>query len=156
MLHVNGHVIFEHILQSIRYILDESYVGDWFVLYQLSKNVKSDFFRRFMKEFESQLRDNPKNLNKNLMRSIRRSRSPNSHGDLHILGVNEATTIAIPDPAILSFAAENSRKKKKTKRSWKLHLPKVKSTASFKDDSSSTSDQGQEPIVEEVTDIKDV
>ena len=45
-------------------MLNESHIGDWFVLYQLSKNVDSYFFRSFMKELELELKANPNNLPK--------------------------------------------------------------------------------------------
>ena len=40
------------------FILSNSYVGDWFVLYQLSKNVDSYFFRMFITELEKSLKEN--------------------------------------------------------------------------------------------------
>jgi hypothetical protein len=44
-------------MKSLTNILNKSHVGDWFVLYQLSKNVDSFFFRMFINELEKGMRD---------------------------------------------------------------------------------------------------
>ena len=49
--------------------MSKCYLGDWFVLYQLSKNVNFYFMRAFMKELRNELREKPKRS-----RSIERKR----------------------------------------------------------------------------------
>jgi hypothetical protein len=46
--------------KAIRYIMKDAYVGDWFVLHQLSKNVNTYFFREFVKELRVEMKDRPK------------------------------------------------------------------------------------------------
>ena len=43
-----------------RYIMKDAYVGDWFVLHQLSKNVNTYFFREFVKELRMEMKERPK------------------------------------------------------------------------------------------------
>ena len=40
--------------------MSKCYLGDWFVLYQISKNVNFYFMRAFMKELRNELREKPK------------------------------------------------------------------------------------------------
>ena len=42
-------------LSSCRAVLDHCYLGDWFVLYQLSKNSNSYFFRFLLRHLETAL-----------------------------------------------------------------------------------------------------
>jgi hypothetical protein len=71
------------IKSSLEYILDKAQLGDWFVLYQLSKNVNPYFFREFIKELALDLRQKPK-------RSRSRSKSRTSVGNgRSTLGGNE-------------------------------------------------------------------
>ena len=46
--------------KAIRYIMRDAYVGDWFVLHQLSKNVNTYFFREFVKDLRIEMKDRPK------------------------------------------------------------------------------------------------
>merc|ERR1712062_248532 len=41
---------------AIREIMSKCYIGDWFVLFQLSKNVNMYFFRAFVKELAKSLK----------------------------------------------------------------------------------------------------
>ena len=38
----------------------DAYVGDWFVMHQLSKNVSTYFFREFVKELKNEMKERPK------------------------------------------------------------------------------------------------
>ena len=40
--------------------MKDAYVGDWFVLHQLSKNVNTYFFREFVKELRIEMKERPK------------------------------------------------------------------------------------------------
>ena len=46
--------------KCLKYILSKSQLGDWFVLYQLSKNSNSFFYREFIKELAIDLKKRPK------------------------------------------------------------------------------------------------
>ena len=46
--------------KSIKAVMTKCYVGDWFVLNQLSKNVTPYFFRSFVKELRAEMRERPK------------------------------------------------------------------------------------------------
>merc|ERR1719295_2469791 len=46
--------------KSIKAVMTRCYVGDWFVLNQLSKNVTPYFFRSFVKELRAEMRERPK------------------------------------------------------------------------------------------------
>ncbi len=50
----------------LRFVLDRCYVGDWFVLQQLSRNVNVYFFREFIKELRNDMRGHPKGTTKDL------------------------------------------------------------------------------------------
>jgi len=41
--------------KAIKVVMAKCYIGDWFVLYQLSKNVNMYFFRAFMRELKHEL-----------------------------------------------------------------------------------------------------
>ena len=41
-------------------MLGKCYIGDWFLLFQLSKNVNTYFYRAFIKELKNELREKPK------------------------------------------------------------------------------------------------
>ena len=41
--------------KAIRLVMNKCYTGDWFVLYQISKNVNMYFFRSFIKELKHEL-----------------------------------------------------------------------------------------------------
>ena len=81
----------EDIKKCLEYVLSKCQMGDWFVLYQLSKNCNPYFFREFIKEFAIELKLRPK-----------RSRGLGSMGEcfslclylLFFLPKNEATTIS--------------------------------------------------------------
>ena len=45
-----GNITKEKTRDSIREIVSKCHLGDWFVLYQLSRNVNMYFFRTFIKE----------------------------------------------------------------------------------------------------------
>ena len=55
-----GHSNDPEIRKSIKYVMSKCYVGDWFVLNQLSKNVSRFFFRQFIKELRNELKERPK------------------------------------------------------------------------------------------------
>ena len=42
--------------KAIGTVMANCYIGDWFVLYQISKNVNMYFFRAFMKELQYELK----------------------------------------------------------------------------------------------------
>ena len=46
--------------KCLKYILSKSQLGDWFVLYQLSKNSETFFYREFVKELAIDLKKRPK------------------------------------------------------------------------------------------------
>jgi hypothetical protein len=48
--------------RSLRFVLNQCYLGDWFVLLQLSKNVNHYFFREFVRELRNDLKEFPKGL----------------------------------------------------------------------------------------------
>ena len=82
----------EDIKKCLEYVLSKCQMGDWFVLYQLSKNCNPYFFREFIKEFAIELKLRPK-----------RSRGLGSMGEcLSLCSIplppylpkNEATTIS--------------------------------------------------------------
>merc|ERR1712055_944502 len=50
----------EDITKCLEYVLSKSQVGDWFVLYQLSKNCNPYFYREFIRELARELRAKPK------------------------------------------------------------------------------------------------
>ena len=57
--------------RSLEYILAKGQLGDWFVLYQLSKNCNQYFFREFIKELARDLREKPKKSKSNFGSSSR-------------------------------------------------------------------------------------
>ena len=44
----------------MRHVLDQCYLGDWFLLVQLSKNTNLYFFRAFIKQLRKELQGRPK------------------------------------------------------------------------------------------------
>ena len=71
--------------KCLKYLLTKSQLGDWFVLYQLSKNCNKYFYREFIKELAIELKRKPKK-SKGRMESTsfppspsapKRSKSPN-------------------------------------------------------------------------------
>jgi hypothetical protein len=40
-----SHKYDDDVRKSLKFVLSRCYIGDWFVLYQLSKNVNTYFFR---------------------------------------------------------------------------------------------------------------
>jgi len=48
------------IRRCLEFILAKGQIGDWFVLYQLSKNCSSYFFREFIRELAMELKHRPK------------------------------------------------------------------------------------------------
>lgn len=45
---------------ALKYVLARCKIGDWFVLFQLNRNVNVYFYRAFIKELRNELRGNPK------------------------------------------------------------------------------------------------
>merc|ERR1719483_1366285 len=58
------------IRRSLGYILSKGQIGDWFLLYQLSKNCSSYFFREFIKELAHDLKRQPKKRSKSKSSSV--------------------------------------------------------------------------------------
>ena len=57
LLHIETQSQFDkEITKSIRYVLGKCYIGDWFVLYQISENTNRYFFRSFIKELRTTLK----------------------------------------------------------------------------------------------------
>ena len=50
----------DDIRKSLDYVLAKSQIGDWFVLYQLSKNCNPYFYREFIRELARDLKFRPK------------------------------------------------------------------------------------------------
>merc|ERR1719350_528741 len=50
----------DDICKSLDYVLAKSQIGDWFVLYQLSKNCNPYFYREFIRELARELKYRPK------------------------------------------------------------------------------------------------
>merc|ERR1719483_190754 len=50
----------EDITKCLEYVLSKAQVGDWFVLYQLSKNCNPYFYREFIRELAIELKLRPK------------------------------------------------------------------------------------------------
>jgi len=46
--------------KACSYVVSRCFIGDWFVLYQLSKNCNMYFFRTFIKELRRDMKKNPK------------------------------------------------------------------------------------------------
>jgi hypothetical protein len=46
--------------KSVQFVLSKCFLGDWFVLAQIGKNVNTYFYRSFLKELCNELRDKPK------------------------------------------------------------------------------------------------
>ena len=53
----------EDIRRCLEYVLAKGQIGDWFVLYQLSKNCNSYFYREFIRELAKDLSKKPKKSN---------------------------------------------------------------------------------------------
>jgi len=71
--------------RALDYILAKGQLGDWFVLYQLSKNCNPYFFREFIKELSHDLRAKPK-----------KSRSEaSSNGSVKKLKMNDISNVEI-------------------------------------------------------------
>ena len=51
--------------KSIKTVMANCYIGDWFVLYQISKNVNMYFFRAFMTELQHDLKPKSGNFENN-------------------------------------------------------------------------------------------
>jgi len=60
---------------SLEYILRRSQLGDWFVLYQLSKNTNPFFYRQFISELALDLKQRPKKSRSKSRNSMGHSRS---------------------------------------------------------------------------------
>ena len=58
-LHVR-HKYDEDITKCLEYVLSKCQVGDWFVLYQLSKNCNPYFYSEFIRELAIELKLRPK------------------------------------------------------------------------------------------------
>jgi len=50
----------DNIRSSLDYVLSKSHIGDWFVLYQLTKNCNPYFYREFIRELARELKSRPK------------------------------------------------------------------------------------------------
>ena len=50
----------DDIQRCLEYVLAKGQLGDWFVLYQLSKNCNPYFFREFIRELAREMKDRPK------------------------------------------------------------------------------------------------
>merc|ERR1711931_562394 len=50
----------DDIRKSLDYVLAKGHIGDWFVLYQLSKNCNPYFYREFIRELAMDLDNRPK------------------------------------------------------------------------------------------------
>jgi len=50
----------DDIRKSLDYVLAKGHIGDWFVLYQLSKNCNPYFYREFIRELARELKAKPK------------------------------------------------------------------------------------------------
>ena len=50
----------DDIRKSLEYVLAKGQIGDWFVLYQLSKNCNPYFYREFIRELARELKYRPK------------------------------------------------------------------------------------------------
>ncbi len=46
--------------KSVQFVLSKCFLGDWFVLAQIGKNVNTYFYRAFLKELSNELREKPK------------------------------------------------------------------------------------------------
>lgn len=55
-----GHRYDPEIRSSLRYVLNRCYLGDWFVLQQLCRNVNIYFYREFIKELKQEMKGRPK------------------------------------------------------------------------------------------------
>ena len=53
------------IQRSLEFVLAKGQIGDWFVLYQLSKNCNPYFYREFIKELAKDMREKPKKSKSN-------------------------------------------------------------------------------------------
>jgi len=62
------------IRKCLEYVLHKSQIGDWFVLYQLSKNTNRYFFREFIKELAQELKHRPKRSKSKSMASMSNGR----------------------------------------------------------------------------------
>merc|ERR1711974_508952 len=52
----------DDIRKCLQYVLNKSYLGDWFVLYQLAKNCNPYFYREFIRELARELKSRPRKL----------------------------------------------------------------------------------------------
>lgn len=94
-----SHKYDDDVRKSLKYVLSRCYLGDWFVLYQLSQNVNLYFFRAFVKELRNELKDKPKRT-----KSV--SKSNNASAASAPSSKVTAQNIEIrPDPDNLSEAA---------------------------------------------------
>lgn len=59
-----GHSDDDDIRKSLRFVLGKCYIGDWFVMYQLAKNVNRYFLREFIKGLRDELRETRRRLKK--------------------------------------------------------------------------------------------
>jgi len=60
----------DSVRRSLGYILSKGQIGDWFLLYQLSKNCSSYFYREFIKELAHELKARPKKKSKSKSSSV--------------------------------------------------------------------------------------
>ena len=50
----------DDVRQALKYVMARCKIGDWFILFQLNRNVNVYFYRAFIKELRNELRGNPK------------------------------------------------------------------------------------------------
>ena len=66
--------------RCLRYLLSKCQLGDWFLLYQLSKNCSKYFFRDFIRELALEMKTRPKKSKKSSVpptpSAPRREKSP--------------------------------------------------------------------------------
>merc|ERR1711981_416000 len=89
----------EDIKKCLEYVLSKCQIGDWFVLYQLSKNCNPYFFREFIRELARELKAKPKRRTRSksggtdtIKRRNKLSRSPSRDEDL-LVGEGEKSDL---------------------------------------------------------------
>lgn len=55
---------------SLRFVLERCYVGDWFVLVQLCRNVNVYFYREFIKQLKIEMQGHPKSAMRDRSMSV--------------------------------------------------------------------------------------
>lgn len=89
--------------KSLEYILNKSQIGDWFVLYQLSKNTNPYFYREFIRELARDLKQRPKRSKSKSMHSMGNGRGSNTLKRNKLLEKDEESLIGMltsPDEGV--------------------------------------------------------